>query len=416
MLWVLYLALIGLSLSFHSPSHRVRVWVLSNRRTGSHIHSELRMNQEIDLKTALLNHINLVSKSPFVITPSDTFILDPNITFSTDVISGSGDYLYADMVKQWTEEFMSELSEATFTIDQITYIQKDALGIKWNVTFIPESISSIVRFARSIPFWKVKFIDVLDRERFQSRFSWKAFGLFLERALFKGEVRLSHAVIVGSTDLVFLPISADPIATGSADELTTGYLENKSNNENANNEFARNNNQVPNMNSKVAAIRNEMSSSSSTESRIPSTLNSARPQRWVLKSSKETLNLVRSIDKGLLKNRKLATDLLEFLDARKPLVMGLREWNDVLNQRINTRAVPGMSQFDIDGLETEQQADAIEGVSKVLGLFTGLVLISGVVFGTITMNKVFSYRESHDKSKVLGKLPTSIEEIDDSLL
>jgi hypothetical protein len=68
-------------------------------------------------------------------------------------------------------------------------------------------------------------------------------------------------------------------------------------------------------------------------------------------SSKEKINLVRSIDAGLLKNRKLATDLLQFLDSRKPSTVSLNDWNDVLVERVPTRGVPGMGQFDIDGLE-----------------------------------------------------------------
>ena len=76
-----------------------------------------------------------------------------------------------------------------------------------------------------------------------------------------------------------------------------------------------------------------------------------KQKKWILQSSKEKINLVRSVDSGVLKNRKLATDLLQFLDARKPNTVSLDDWNDLLISRINTKSIPGMGQFDIDGLE-----------------------------------------------------------------
>ena len=62
---------------------------------------------------------------------------------------------------------------------------------------------------------------------------------------------------------------------------------------------------------------------------------------YKLLSSKETLNLIRSIDNNTLKNRKLATDLLEYLDSCKPMYMGLDEWNDVIVRRVDLKGVPG---------------------------------------------------------------------------
>jgi len=35
--------------------------------------------------------------------------------------------------------------------------------------------------------------------------------------------------------------------------------------------------------------------------------------------------------------------------------MSLDEWNDEVETRVNIQSVPGMGQFDIDGLEPEEQ-------------------------------------------------------------
>ena len=69
--------------------------------------------------------------------------------------------------------------------------------------------------------------------------------------------------------------------------------------------------------------------------------------------------------RGSLKNRKLATDLLEFLDARRPVSVGISQWNNLVVTRVNTRSVPGMVQFDVDGLEGERQTELLEGANKV---------------------------------------------------
>ena len=65
---------------------------------------------------------------------------------------------------------------------------------------------------------------------------------------------------------------------------------------------------------------------------------------------KDKLNLINSLDKGTLRNRKLTYDLLEYIDASKPSFYDLDEWNNLITKRIDVRNIPGMGQFDIDGL------------------------------------------------------------------
>ena len=62
---------------------------------------------------------------------------------------------------------------------------------------------------------------------------------------------------------------------------------------------------------------------------------------YKLISSKETLNLIRSIDNNTLKNRKLAIDLLEYIDSCKPPSIGMDAWNDAIVRRVDLKGVPG---------------------------------------------------------------------------
>lgn len=401
-----------------------------------------------DLKTAILQHMNDVSKGPFLIVASHNKIFDlhPNITYATDIIKGSGASSYTDMTREWLTKVMPELTEAVFSATDVTYIQKDKVSIRWNVTYLPESLVGLVRFARLNPLWRVRFFNLLDKEAVRSQFSWKVLVVFLERALFQGTVLLPHAVIVGSTELSFDPPIDQKSATQTgnyiigtveptnivvASQHTNSVASGGDNTTSIGNEFVRD--FAPSAGSDAPTLQSvhksvvpipsqdvisesskitiqdtgittpDTSKSGTAESSSPP--NKARKNTWILRSSKEQLRLVRSIDAGVLKNRKLALDLLEFLDARKPSTVGLSDWNDILTSRLPTGNIPGMRQLDIDGLESEQQTQALEGVSRVLGLFTGLVLASGVIFGTITINKVFSYRQAQElKVKIADEL------------
>jgi hypothetical protein len=193
---------------------------------------------------------------------------------------------------------------------------QNVISVQWNVSFIPDSLQSLVWFSRRIPRTKLLFFNVLDKEKVRSVFSWKAFRIFVERILYKGVILLPHAVILGTTELTFREL-------------------------------------VPNGDSP-----------------------NGTQKKWILLSSKEKINLVRSIDAGLLKNRKLATDLLQFLDSRKPSSVSLSDWNDVLVDRVPTRGVPGMGQFDIDGLEGTSCISNYKYVKLVISILFLFVLIN----------------------------------------
>jgi hypothetical protein len=249
-------------------------------------------SSQIDLTRAVQSYLNQKIPSPFIIVSNkdEMISLDQNVTFSTDLVKGQGVAEYSAMAEIWSEACSTELLEAVSSVNRVAMTSQNIISVQWNVSFIPDSLQSLVWFSRRIPRTKLLFFNVLDKEKVRSVFSWKAFRIFLERILYTGVILLPHAVILGTTELAF-------------------------------------------------------------RESVPDIDRPNTQKKWILVSSKEKINLVRSIDAGLLKNRKLATDLLQFLDSRKPSTVSLSDWNDVLVDRVPTRTVPGMGQFDIDGLE-----------------------------------------------------------------
>ena len=280
---------------------------LSNTNDGT-------MSSTIDLTTAVRRHfLNFPDKQSPFISPDDVagvFGICKNITFTTDLIKGEGVHEYKAMAQTWSEACITELSEATTSINNVATIRQNVVSVQWNVTFVPDVVMSIVWLSRRLPGTKIQFFNILDKERFVSSFSWASVRTFLERILYTGVVLLPHAVIVGKTELSFRETTGDIPSPG-----TIIVSDN-----------------APELNLPITAVTNRP------------------PPRWMLTSSKEKINLVRSVDAGLLKNRKLATDLLQFLDSRKPSTVALSDWNDLLVDRIKTSSIPGMGQFDIDGL------------------------------------------------------------------
>mmetsp|Transcript_12074 Transcript_12074/g.18069 ORF Transcript_12074/g.18069 Transcript_12074/m.18069 type:complete len:223 (-) Transcript_12074:53-721(-) len=114
---------------------------------------------------------------------------------------------------------------------------------------------------------------------------------------------------------------------------------------------------------------------------------------WVLIEHKERLPLVAMMANGLLQNRRMARDLVEFLDADKPNTLDVNEWNDVIVRNLNLKSVPGMGQFDIDGLESSQQEGLLRFSSQVLGAATAIVLILAACSFTVVMDKVFLFQD-----------------------
>ena len=105
------------------------------------------------------------------------------------------------------------------------------------------------------------------------------------------------------------------------------------------------------------------------------TFNSAK-----LTSIEESLSLVDSINSNRVRNKRICRDLLEFLDTRKPIGVDYKEYDLMVEDKVDIYSVPGMRTLDVDGLEDQQ--GQIEDVTTVLGFLTLFVLSFGVGIGS----------------------------------
>ena len=97
-------------------------------------------------------------------------------------------------------------------------------------------------------------------------------------------------------------------------------------------------------------------------------------------SMEENLSLVNSVNSNRVRNKRIARDLLEFLDTRKPIGMDYKSYDEIVEAKVDIYSVPGMRALDVDGMEDQQ--GQIEDVTTVLGFMTLVVLSFGVGIGS----------------------------------
>ena len=92
----------------------------------------------------------------------------------------------------------------------------------------------------------------------------------------------------------------------------------------------------------------------------------------------ERLELTAVFAAGRARNRRVTRDLLAFLeDGRRPPGTAPDAWDATLAERLRVRDVPGMGQFDVDGLSSEDRGRFLDDVSAVLGFGTIVMLTFG---------------------------------------
>ena len=90
----------------------------------------------------------------------------------------------------------------------------------------------------------------------------------------------------------------------------------------------------------------------------------------------DTLDLVNLVNQEAVQNRSITRHLLSFLDQRKPPGMRLEAWDERIDVRLKWRLVPGMGQFDIDGLEDSEDRSELYADAIVVLAFSTIVLLT----------------------------------------
>ena len=104
----------------------------------------------------------------------------------------------------------------------------------------------------------------------------------------------------------------------------------------------------------------------------------------------ERLDLMPEFKAQRVRNRRVARDTADWFS----------EWRGMQDEDVSATlsptAVPGMGQFDIDGLDPETQAQRIDDVGAVLGLATVVVLAVGFTFARLRADDVARLRQERE--------------------
>ena len=103
--------------------------------------------------------------SPFIDARS---LVDDDIVYTSQVLypnqlKGSSEYI--ELSQAWKKRSMPSLYRSKFCVMKIIALNGKCIMVDWNVTFVSENLEAIVTIFDAIPFVKVRFFDILNRER-----------------------------------------------------------------------------------------------------------------------------------------------------------------------------------------------------------------------------------------------------------
>lgn len=226
---------------------------------------------------------------------SSSISISKDVVCTSDLLKFEGHDFYRQCIEDWQSTVMTELSDPSFVVTRLSSLSDSKCVMNWNLSYIPESIAFAAFLGKRLPGLSLTTFDILHKERVTSQFSWAQLFKFVKTIVSTGEIKVPKAVIQGQTTWTF--------------QIHDGNNKNDKNDDD--NKFEN-----------ITLVRQE-----------------------------EKLNLVRSIDNKILQNRALANHLQEFLYIRKPSSISMYDYDDIIVRRVQfSKSVPGMRQFDIDGL------------------------------------------------------------------
>lgn len=236
---------------------------------------------------------------------------------------------YGAVARRWPRTMSDELFRCEQRVIRACGVGPLVAVVRWEAAFIPAKLRWLADLGEAWPGVRVTTYDILDRMGEVSRFSWRGLAALFWRAATRGEMRLPAALVRGTSRLRFVE-GAPPSGAGESH---------------------------------------------------PGGGEESRPC-LLLASHEETIDLIGLVNAGEVKNKRVARDLLEFLDARKPPDTPLETWDDAVEDAVQYRDVPGMGQFDIDGLESaDDRAGLYDDAAAVLAFFCVVALVFGFGLG-----------------------------------
>ena len=101
----------------------------------------------------------------------------------------------------------------------------------------------------------------------------------------------------------------------------------------------------------------------------------------------EQIGLVPFFKSYQVKNRRLARDIAQWFQMRRPNGVGYLQWYEKVADELNIEDVPGMGQFDIDGLDEDERSNTYTSVFAFMGLVFLVLMCFGVSYGLVHMQQ-----------------------------
>ena len=256
----------------------------------------------------------------FRVHPDARYVLEPGIAPDGGALL---EIAGADAVASLCDRFVGvedrELPRCERVATRVSAVSPTEIVVSWEVRFVPAKLSWMTTLGEVWPGVTVEYYDILDRMDQRSRFTWEGLFRVFQTAALEKKMRVPMAKIEGTTRCRF-----------------------------------------------------ELESSNSNDAASPPSLIAAE----------ETVDLIGYLNEHRVQNKRLARDALAFLDARKPPAMSLEAWDEKVEDATRWRFVPGMGQFDVDGLEdAEDRNEVFADAMTLLAFGTVVTLTFAWVFG-----------------------------------
>ena len=233
---------------------------------------------------------------------------------------------YARLCARWPKVEDDELYRCVRRVNRCERLAANELVVRWETVFVPAKLRWLHDIGEAWPGVDVELYDILDKMGELSRFRWRSLFLLFWNTARTGTMRLPAAKIESTSRLRFVEVrGAEGGAEGGAD---------------------------------------------------------AGAATLTLAAHDETIDLIRHVNDGSVRNRRICRDLLEFLDTRKPPATSLEAWDDRITECVRWSEVPGMGMFDVDGLEDDgDRSKVYDDAVAVLAFGTVVCLFFGVGVG-----------------------------------
>eukprot|EP00968_Pinguiococcus_pyrenoidosus_P005158 scaffold334_cov241-Pinguiococcus_pyrenoidosus.AAC.21 len=216
--------------------------------------------------------------------------------------------------------------------------------IRWNATWTPASLLWLETLGSAWPGVEVCTYTILDRYDQESRFSWKALQRLFGTAFTTGKLWLPIAAMKGSSVVEY--------------------------------ESRAKSDGPPQL--RISRVREEYEY-------VPLLHLSGADERPSMDIQPASLYPRVSPALPRVRNRRVARDFLEFLSTRRPVGVDEIEWDAQVRKRCDVTSVPGMGQFDIDGLSESSRSRAYDAGLVGFGVASSFVLALGVLLSVYVL-------------------------------